>query len=259
MADGDSSEQVVNQGVAQADSTPASETQSTEGTPPAAEHAASAENENKTVPYDRFHEVIESRNREREAREQLEGRLRDVETRMSGQASEASDPVVKKLVARGMAEDDARAMVETMREAARAEVRPVQERIRASEVSGWQDSMRRKHKDYDAHLPQMAKAFDSLPPESQSAIMSSPGSLEMFYKAVRADSIESQLSKAKSDGAAEAYKTKSLKTALSSTSGSGVGNVSTKLTRKAIAEMPLEMFAKRKTEIDAWLSSGAKE
>lgn len=259
MADGISSEQVVNQGETQAESTPASETQNTEGTPPATENVASAENENKTVPYDRFHEVIESRNREREQREQLEGRLRDVETRMSSQAGSASDPVVKRLVARGMLEDDAKAMVETMREAARAEVRPVQERIRASEVSSWQDSMRRKHKDYDAHLPQMAKAFDSLPPESQTAIMSSPNALEMFYKAVRADSLESQLTKAKSDGAAEAYKTKGLKTALSSTSGAGAGNVSTKLSRKAIADMPLEIFAKRKTEIDAWLSSGAKE
>lgn len=258
MADGDSSEQVVNQGAPQADSTPP-ETQSTEGTPPATEHVASAESESKTVPYDRFHEVIESRNREREQREQLEGRLRDVETRMSGQAGSASDPVVKRLVARGMAEDDAKAMVETMREAARAEVRPVQERIRASEVSGWQDGMRRKHKDYDEHLPQMAKAFDSLPPESQTAIMSSPSALEMFYKSVRADSIESKLSKAKSDGAAEAYKTKSLKTALSSTSGAGAGNASTKLSRKTIAEMPLATFISRKAEIDAWMSSGAKE
>src|SRR4051812_44258444 len=90
---------------------------------PTAENAGATRPENK-IPQGRFNEVIQERNTEREARERLEARVRELESGKSEQFKRPSvaDAEVQRLVKElGMEESAARSIVKTYENLSQAE------------------------------------------------------------------------------------------------------------------------------------------
>lgn len=257
MADEQVSQTVENSQVADAASTSA-EAQNNVANPPVAENATASPGSENRVPQQRFNEVITQRNRERELREQYESKIRELEARQPQDTSK-SDALTKRLVEKlGMSPEAASEVVAVQREAARLERGDIEGRLRQYEVKSWSDSLAQKHKDYSQLLPEMEKVFNEMSDQEQMHTMASPKSLEMFYKAVRADSMEKQLQGKFNEGANAAYQNKATKVGMSSLPGQSNSQQQTAISRESIAKMSSAEYQKRLPEINAWLESKYK-
>jgi len=211
----------------------------------------------KEVPYDRFQEVIAQKNKEKQLREQYEAKIKELEGRLP---NPGQDRMVQRLVAGGMKEDAARLIADTTREEQRRALEPIMRQRKDEDVKTWTRELERSDPDYKKLKTQLAKAFDELPDEEKMSVVSSPQGLERFYKAVKADSLTEEISKARAEGVKQGYETKSLKEGLVSGTKSGTA-VDEPLTFEsiragALKKMSDEEYMKRQSEINAIVAKG---
>lgn len=228
-------------------------------TPTAEQAGANKAPENK-IPQGRFNEVIQERNSEREARERLEARVRELETMRSegGTKRESvADLEVKRLVSKlGMEESAAREIVmtyENLNQHQRREQAAAQSRFQAE---SWATDKAKNDPVYEDIEPELDKSFSSLNPQMQGFIAQNADALEMFYESVKSRHLGGKVKENYSKGAEDAYKNKAAKQAISSIPGSSSSVGKTELSRKSIAEMSVQEYQKRLPEINEALNKG---
>ena len=244
---------------------PAPEASSTSGaqdaaaSPPASEITGSEQASDKRVPYPRFSEVVEERNRERKMREAYESRIRELETRVPSSTQPKPDHMateIKRLQEKlGLKEDAARELAESTQNIARAEKADIEVRLRQYEIGEWNRSLQNKHKDYTEHVPAMEKLFSEMSPQEQQLVVASPRGLEMLYRQAKAEKADLAAQEAFEKGKDAAYQTKQDKRAVSPTPGVAP-KAGSKLTREMIRNMSTEEYKKRLPEINLALQKG---
>ncbi len=226
---------------------------------PTAENAGAPKAPENKIPQGRFNEVVQERNSEREARERLEARIRELESRGQEQVKRPSvaDLEVKRLVEKlGMEESAAREIVSTfenLNQAQRREQAVARERM---DAEAWAVQKAEKDPVYREIEPELDKAFSSLKPQMQQLIAQNADALEMFYEGVKLKHLGSKSKESYSKGAEEAYKNKAAKQAVSSVPGSSSSAGKTGLTRKGLAEMGNAEYMKRLPEINEAIRNG---
>ncbi len=229
---------------------------STNATPPTGEQPG-AKVEDKRIPYDRFSEVVKERNREREERERIEARLRDMESRLAGNVASRpqEEDEANRLVAElGMDKEAAKKLVGTMKAISQRERAAVEGRMRQYEIAEWERGLQSKYKDYNELTPQMEKVFNALHPDAQKLVVASPDGLEMLYSKAKQMHMDKVAADAYQRGADTAKASKDLKTALSNAPGSGSPAPKGELSPEAIAKMSIKEYKERLPEINEWLS-----
>lgn len=226
---------------------------------PTVENTGANKLENK-IPQGRFNEVVKERNSEREARERLESRIRQLEAGSQEGAFKrktVADLEVERLVKNlQMDEKAAREIVvtyENLSASQRREQEAAQSRFRAE---SWANQKAEKDPVYREIEPELDKSFSSLAPEMQSIIAQNADVLEMFYENIKAKHLSGKSKDAYSKGADDAYKNKAAKQAVSSTPGSSSSVGKTELTRESIRKMSTAEFTKRQSEINEAILSG---
>ncbi len=228
---------------------------------PAAEHAVAAKPENK-IPQSRFNDVIQERNSEREARERLESRVRELESGKSEQFKRPSvaDAEVQRLVKElDMEESAARAIVKTYENLNAAQRRDHEVAQSRFQAETWATQKAEKDPLYKSIEPELDRSFSALKPEMQTFIASNADALEMFYDSVKSRHVGSQSKDSYSKGAEDALKNKLAKQAVSSVPGSSNSGGKTALTRKSIADMiknDISQYVKRQAEINEAVRNG---
>jgi hypothetical protein len=212
------------------------------------------------IPKQRFDQVIEQRNRERELRAQYESRIRELETRQSPQTQ--TNPIEvesKRLAAKlNIKEEAAREILESSGAIARSERQAVEQQLQRYEFNRWQENLTNKYKDYQELSPKMTEVWNTLPEHERQAVVSSPYRLEMFYHYVKGQNVDGMIDAAKTKAASDAYNNKQLKQAVTSTPGASSAKPNGQLSQKVIADMSIEEFQKRHNEINTWLENQSK-
>lgn len=207
------------------------------------------EEEEKTVPYGRFKEVNDEKN-------DLSRRLESLESRFEERSEKSKpDPVdesVKRLVAKGMEESNARALAEEQFElaskAVEEKIAPIQKSSAQAEIDALVTSFASKHKDYYDLEPEMYEVYRTLDPQAQNFVASSRQGLEMLYGHVKSKKLQEIVDKGYKQGVEDGYKTKRDKGAVSSESGAG--SVATGIpSAKAIEDMTLDEYIKDRERI----------
>ena len=249
----------VNSQVADAASSSAEAKVDVANTPPVEHTGANKAPENK-IPQGRFNEVIQERNSEREARERLEARVRELESTKSPSGFKqpsAADREVKRLVEKlGMEESAAREIVltyENLNQVQRREQAVAASRI---DAEAWANQKAEKDPIYKEIEPELDKSFSSMKPEIQALVAQNAEVLEMFYESVKSKHLGSKSKDSYSKGADDAYKNKMAKQAISSMPGSSSSVGKTELTRKSIAAMSPAEYVKRQSEINEAIVNG---
>ena len=225
-------------------------------TPTTEQVEASSTQENK-IPQSRFNEVIEQRNADRARAEALESRLRALESQKPGASPKETlvEAEVKRLVTKlQMSEEAAREIVQTNINIQQAHRNEQEARQRQVEASQWAGQKAAKDPDYKVLEPELDRQFSSLPSHMQAFIANNPSALEMFYDSVKSRHSTSKAKEAFGKGADEAYKTKQLKQAVSSTSGGSA--TPSKSGIENWRSWPLDEYKKRLPEINAALAKG---
>lgn len=214
--------------------------------------------EQQSIPYTRFHEVVEQKNREKELRTQYETKIRELESRLPQTATQQGvDSEVARLVKDiGMSEEAAKAVVATQKSIADRTMAEVRQHQHQQDVRSWSDNLSKRFKDYDEYVPQMEKVWNEMSPNEQALVVSSQRGLEMLYKHVRSDTLEAKVKESYQKGADQAYQNKAGKQAVSNSSGASSANPNGKLTRESIAKMPIEEYMKRQAEINDAVKAG---
>jgi hypothetical protein len=226
-AEDNSTEQAVN-----TDSAPSAEStesapvdnQTTPAQPPIGEQPTQGKPDNKSIPYDRFKEVIEQKNQKDSHIKELEQRLAQLEGAFKPSQEEKANKAVEKLVSAGVDPQVAKLLASTMEDVAteRVEqrVNPVEQRNALMEVNSWVRDFAQSHKDYDELNPDMQKVFEAMPPQMQNLVVSDRLGLEMLYQYVKGVRSSQTVSQAKQEGRNEAYANQQLKAAMSGTPNS---------------------------------------
>lgn len=227
---------------------------------PTVENTGATKTPENKIPQSRFNDVIQERNSEREARERLESRIRELESRGSVdqvKRPSVADLEVKRLVDKlGMEESAAREIVATyqnLNQAQRREQEVAQSRFQAET---WAAQKAEKDPVYRDIEPELDKAFSSLKPEMQHFIAQNAEALEMFYDGVKAKHVGSKSKESYAKGAEDALKNKNAKQAVSSVPGSSSSVGKTQLTRKSLTEMGNSEYMKRLPEINEAIRNG---
>jgi hypothetical protein len=242
-----------------ADSSPAM-TQEAASITPTLENKGEAKAPENKVPQGRFNEVIQERNSEREARERLEARIRELETvRQESGPKQPSvvDLEVKRLVEKlGMEESAAREIVNTYQNLSQAQRREQEVAQNRFQAESWANQKAEKDPIYREIEPELDKSFSSLKPVMQQLIAQNADALEMFYENVKARHLGSKSKESYSKGAEDALKNKLTKQAISSVPGASSSGGKTALTRKSLAEMDNATYMKRLPEINDAIKNG---
>lgn len=209
------------------------------------------------VPLTRLNEVIEQRNELKTRYEELERRLQAVEKPQETQENK----YIKTLVERGMDEDAAKLLVETAsmiaEEKAESFVQPVLQKSAKREVDEWRTTFAKAHPDFIQLEPKMLETFKGLSKEMREYVVSSDKELENFYYMVKGREADASAAKAAQLAADEAYKTKGLKTAVSSTPGATATNTTqATFTREQIAQMDSATYLKNRARIMELMNEG---
>ena len=231
-------------------------------TPPVENTGETNKSENK-VPQSRFSEVVHERNSEREARERLEQRIRELESARSegvSQKQSVYDREAKRLAEKlNMEESAAKEIVSTfqnLNQVQRLEQEAAQNRFQAE---NWATQKAENDPVYREIEPELDKSFSSLKPEMQSFIARNPEALEMFYESIKSKHTGSKSKELYEKGADDAYKNKAAKQAVTSVPGGSSSGGKTALTRKGIAEMiknDISQYVKRQSEINEAILNG---
>lgn len=248
------STEVVQTGVnvgAGAPPTPA--TQVPVSNPPASEQPAATTPVDNKVPYTRFQEVIHQKNEIAQKLEDLEKRLQTQEiTTIQKAKVDSSQKYIQSLTARGMDEQVAQLIVDTAssltKEQLEQRVAPLEKASLAQQIDAWTDKFAKEHKDYNELSPEMHRVFEALPEHNKQMIASSPMGLEFLYDHVKVQQLEKSKNESFQKGAEQAYATKGMKQAVSSTTGASA-NPPVGVTRKDVGGMGLKEYEKRREEI----------
>jgi len=254
MADEEVPQTDVNSQVApEASSTPVAQAEAV--TPPADEKSVADKSEGK-IPYSRFSEVIDQRNKEKEMRVQYENRIKELESKSSPQKrDDVSEAEVKRLVTKlGMSEEAAKEVIAATQNVARAERGSVEAKLHQYEVESWTRNMAEKYPDFRDLQPAMEKEFSSLEQGERQYIISSPGRLERFYKSVKADLADFVAKESFAKGTQAAYDTKLKKQAISSVPGTAAQPQNGELTAEKIRNMSISEYKTRQSEINDWVT-----
>lgn len=250
----------VNSQSASAASSPAP-VENTQSNPPGGETPAGDSGSDQRIPYPRFNQVIQERNQERERREAVENRLRDMESRLMGERPNTQghsyvEAEVQRLKTQlQLPEETARAFVQSQSNIAKAERAEVEQRLRVYEVNEWSRSLESKYKDYRDLVPAMEKAFANLSDRDRSMVASSPFQLESFYHYVKSQAGPVADKNAFEAGAKAAYDNQQIKKALSSAPGAST-QPKAPITREAIKNMSVKEYKDRLPEINEALAKG---
>lgn len=258
MADEVSEQTDVNSQVADAASSSA-EAQVDVAKTPTAEDAGAAKGPENKIPQGRFNEVIQERNSEREARERLEARIRELELSRSEPVKQTSvaDLEVKRLVEKlGMEEAAAREIVATYQNLNQHQAREQEAARGRVQAETWAAQKAEKDPVYREIEPMLDKSFSSMNPEMQQFVARNADALEMFYESVKSKHLASKSKGEYSKGADDAYKNKMTKQAVSSVPGGASPVGKTALTRKSVADMPIAEYVKRQAEINEAVRNG---
>lgn len=242
------------------DAAPSSaETQVEAPNTPTGEHPVAAKAPENKIPQSRFNDVIQERNSEREARERLEARIRELESVRSEGPKRVSvaDLEVKRLVEKlGMEESAAREIVATYQNLSQAQKQEQEAQRMRVDADTWASRKAESDPVYRELEPELDKSYSSLSPKMQFDIAHNPELLEMFYENVKARHLGSKSKESYSKGVEDAYKGKAAKQAVSSVPGSSSSVGKTQLTRKAVAEMSIAEYTKRLPEINEAVRNG---
>jgi len=214
--------------------------------------------ENK-IPHARFNEVIQERNLEREARERLEARIRELESvRQEGpKRSSVADLEVKRLVEKlGMEESAAREIVNTYQNLNQANRNEQEAARQRQDAFAWADQKGKADPSYKEVEPELDRSFSALRPEMQQYVAQNPEALEMFYESVKAKHFAGKSKDSYSKGAEDALKNKLAKQAVSSVPGSSTSGGKAVLTRKGIAALGNDEYMRRLPEINEAIKNG---
>lgn len=231
------------------------ESQGESTTPPAGEQPVVGNSEQR-IPKQRFDQVVDQRNREREIRTQYENRIRELEQRQNGSVAQPSiiDRETERLVNKlGMNKDAAKELLESISGVAKAERGQVEQQLQRYEMQHWQEGLAAKYKDYRELEPKMAEIWNQMPQHEQMSVVSSPRQLEMLYHYAKSQNFDGAVDDARKQGAEQAYANKLAKQAVSSTVGASGLKPGGALNRKAIDQMSIEEYTRRRPEINAWL------
>lgn len=227
-------------------------------TPTAEDAGASKSPENK-VPQGRFNEVIQERNSEREARERLEARIRELELGRQEPVKRQSvaDLEVKRLVEKlGMEESAAREIVATYENLNMAQHRQQEALQGRQRAESWATQKAEKDPVYKEIEAELDRSFTSMKPEMQQFVAQNADALEMFYESIKAKHLAGKSKEAYAKGAQATYESKMTKQAMSSVPGGSPSGGKTALSRKAVAEMDVAEYAKRLPEINEAVRNG---
>lgn len=244
--------------VADAVSSPADTQVEAPNTPTGENPVAAKAPENK-IPQGRFNEVIQERNSEREARERLEARIRELESvRSEGpKRPSVADLEVKRLVEKlGMEESAAREIVATYQNLSQAQRQEQEAQRMRVDADTWASRKAESDPVYKELEPELDRSYSSLSPQMQYNIAHNPEMLEMFYENVKAKHLGSKSKESYSKGAEDALKNKMTKQAVSSTPGASSSVGKTQLSREAIRKMDTAEYMKRLPEINDAISKG---
>lgn len=249
----------VNSQVADAASSSADAQVEAPNTPTGELPVAAKAPENK-IPQGRFNEVIQERNTEREARERLEARIRELEsvrTEGAPKRQSVADLEVKRLVDKlGMEESAAREIVITYQNLNQAQRQEQEAQRMRVDAETWASRKAESDPVYKDLEPELDKSYSSLSQQMQYQIATNPEMLEMFYENVKAKHLGSKSKESYSKGVDDAYKTKMTKQAVSSAPGVSSSVGKTQLTRKSLADMSTAEYMKRLPEINEAISKG---
>lgn len=226
---------------------------------PTVENTGEAKAPENKIPQGRFNEVIQERNTEREARERLEARIRELESvRQEGPKRQSfGDIEAKRLAAKlGMEESAASEIVATFQNLTQAQQREQEAARQRQDAFAWADQKGKVDPLYKDIEPELDKSFSALRPEMQQYIAQNPDALEMFYENVKAKHLVSKSKDSYNKGAEDASKNKLLKQAVSSVHGTSAPGGKTALTRKSLAAMDTAEYMKRLPEINEAIKSG---
>ena len=261
MADVIAEQTDVNSQVVDAASSSA-DTQVNAANTPTVENTGAAKPENK-IPQSRFNDVIQERNSEREARERLERRIQELESRGSVEQpkrASVADLEVQRLVKElGMEEAAAKSIVQTYQNLSMAQRREQEAAQSRFQAENWAAQKAQNDPVYKDIEPELDRSFSSLKPEMQHFIAQNADALEMFYEGVKAKHASSKSKESYSKGTEDALKNKGLKQAVSSVPGASSQGGKTELTRKAIADMiknDISQYVKRLAEINEAVRNG---
>ncbi len=261
MADAVSEQTDVNSQTAVADSSPVVAQPDAANTP-TVENTGAPKVENK-VPQTRFNEVIQERNSEREARERLENRIRELELgRSEGgfKRESVADLEVKRLVKElDMEEAAARSIVQTYQNLDQARSQEQEASKRRNDALAWASQKEQSDPVYKDIEPELDRSYGSLSPKMKYDIAQNPELLEMFYESVKAKHLGSKSKDSYSKGVEDALKNKGLKQAVSSVSGTSSSVGQTALSRESIRKMiqtDIKQYVKRQAEINEAIKNG---
>lgn len=226
---------------------------------PTAENAGAPKAPENKIPQGRFNEVIQERNSEREARERLEARIRELESARSEGPKRPSvaDLEVKRLVEKlGMEESAAREIVATYQNLSQAQRQEQEAQRMRVDADTWASRKAESDPVYKELEPELDRSYTSLSPQMQYNIAHSPEMLEMFYENVKAKHLGSKSKESYSKGAEDALKNKMTKQAVSSTPGASSSVGKTQLTRKGVDAMSTDEYIKRLPEINEAVRNG---
>ena len=241
--------------------TATSESQETGGKAPVSEITSPPKVPEKSVPYNRFQQVIAQKN-------DITVRFADLENRLKTQEAFSRQSVtvgqdnkhLKKLVDAGMEEGLAKTFMESMEGTAKEyleeRVAPLEQYRVQAEVNEWSERFSRSHSDYAELEPVMYEVFQKLPETTRNIIASDPKGLELLYSHAKMLKLEAGQEGKVQEGIESAYANKSLKQAIAGTTGTAVPPNSGDVSRKSINDMSLEEYTKNREDIIASMRSG---
>lgn len=248
------------------DSASPSESQPADSVNPPAESKSAAEQpasqaapeKDQRIPYDRFKEVIDSKNEMAEELKQLRAQLSSIDQRTKPQEPSMLDKAVEKLKNRGLEEDAAKALAETIVDLTKdytdSKVRPVEEITVQQQMNSWVNEFKTQHKeDADELLPEMFNVYKALPENTQDALVSDPMALELLYAHAKLPKLQKMLEEKYKEGVQAAYESKQLKAGVASVPVTSA--VPEGYTPEDIASMSLADYKKNREKILKILSN----
>ncbi len=263
-------------GVEVSEVSPASESQVATVEPPAGENPVQAEPENSGhVPYIRFKEVndkmrsFESELAKLRSEKELASKAATSVEDLDETEEEQMSKYAKILEEKGLDPKTSAALSQVIKdiskqeakgrfakESAKAEARATAKAEEtkklnaqaAQDIQGWQEGLRKEHPDYAKYEPQMQKEWESLDPGARMALVSSKKAMEMLYKVAKSADVEPARAEGEEKGREEAYKTKGLKSALSSLPGA-TADPHKAFTAEDVGNMSKEFYTANKDKI----------
>lgn len=249
----------------QSEASPAPEARPQTAIPPAESNSAQPKEETPGhVPYSRFKEINEKKKSLETELTELRGKLagRDRENSEKAEA-ESLTKAVNKLVQNGMNPQAAQVLTEVFKDLAgkegkkySSELETIKKHLDAElevknaekQLAERQAEFRKAHPDHAEYESAMTKRWEALDDDSQRALLSSPKAYELLYSSAKAGRLEELMQKGREEGRQEAYDSKNLKSAISSTPGA-TAQPKKKYTAEDIPKLSMKEYKENRAQI----------